>query len=203
MANTSRLVFLALAVVAASVHGYEVTSFTANPEDSKLCDNVTLQAKGNNYWETCIFIDPSGREMCKFRNENGDNNVKLAKGDPTKCKFAGKFGSIVDWTYCGLQITADDCAAGKWVVQMEQWERGFYEKKNPLKSRSLELKIDGAKPENCGEDPAGCYAATATKTTTNEPKPTPAPVSGGDSSARTSMGLMVAAVTLMALSYKY
>jgi len=195
MANTSRLVFLALAVVAASVHGYEVTSFTANPENPKRGNNVTLQAKGNNYWETCIFIDPSGEEICKFRNDNGDNNVNLAKGDPTKCKWAGKPALAY---HCGLQITADDCAAGKWEVQMEQWERGFYEGKHkPYPSRSLELKIDNAKPETCAEDPAGGNATTPSTTAS-----TTAP-SGGDSSARTSMGLMVAAVTLMALSYKY
>ena len=81
---------------------------------------------------------------------------------------------------------------------MEQWERGFFEGKNkPYPSRSLELKIDNAKPETCAEDPAGGNA-----TTTSTPASTTAP-SGGDSSARTSMGLMVAAVTLMALSYKY
>jgi len=195
MANTCRLVFLALAVVAASVHGFEVTSFTANPENPELGNTVTLQAKADGYWETCIFIDPSGEEMCKFRNENGDNNVNLAKGDADKCKFAGKPAVAY---HCGLQITAGHCEAGKWEVQMEQYERGFYEGKHkPYPSRSLELKIDNAKPETCAEDPAGGNATT-TSTTASTTAP-----SGGDSSARTSMGLMVAAVTLMALSYKY
>ena len=35
-------------------------------------------------------------------------------------------------------------STGTWTVKMEQWERGFYEGKNPLKSSTLELEIDGA-----------------------------------------------------------
>ena len=86
---------------------------------------------------------------------------------------------------------------------MEQWELGFYEGKNiPLSTKTLELEIDGAKPEECAGAPKPTKPASNATTTTAGPTPAPSPYNGGDSSTKTSMGL-VAAATLMALLYKY
>merc|ERR1719367_974157 len=94
-------------------------------------------AKGSWAWETCKFINPSVAEICKFRNENGDNNWRLAEGNPAKCIFEGN----AEQYQCGLKITADAWAAGTWTVKMEQWEHGFYEGYKPLKNSTLELEI--------------------------------------------------------------
>ena len=55
MANASRLVFLAVAVAAAGVHGYEVTSFEANPQHSELGSEVTLMAKAGFIFVPNLF----------------------------------------------------------------------------------------------------------------------------------------------------
>merc|ERR1711963_1282702 len=97
------------------------------PQHSEPGSEVTLMAKASGKWETC-----------KFRNEDGDKNWRLAKGNPAECIFEGK----AEQYQCGLKITAEAWAAGTWTVQMEQWELGFYEGKNPLKNSMLELEID-------------------------------------------------------------
>ena len=53
-------------------------------------------------------------EICKFRNENGDNNWRLAKGNPAECIFEGnaKQYQIGENYHCRLKITADAGAAG-------------------------------------------------------------------------------------------
>jgi len=213
MANASRLVFLALAVAAAGVHGYEVTSFEAKPEHPTPGSTVTLMAKGSDKWETCKFFAPSShnetegaKPYCKFRNEDGGSNWKLAEGfEKAKCIFDGNAGNH----QCGLMVTADACAAGKWTVKMEPYEMGFYEGKNGDVPETLELKIDGAKSAGCdptNEKPGSNPGTNPGTNPGNNTDPTASPNngdnSGGPSSARTSMGL-VAAVTLMALSYNY
>ena len=92
---------------------------------------------------------------------------------------------------------------------MEEWELGFHEKKNPDMSKTLELEIDGAKPEDCPDAPKPTKPSNATTTsagtgTTAGLNPSTAPYNGngGPTSTKTSMGL-VAAATLMALFYKY
>ena len=61
MANTSRLIFLAVAVAAAGVHGYEVTSFEANPQQSELGSEVTLMAKAGFIFVHNLFSPRSKR----------------------------------------------------------------------------------------------------------------------------------------------
>ena len=56
MANASRLVFLAVAVAAAGVHGYEVTSFEAKPEHPTPGSTVTLMAKAGFIFVHNIFL---------------------------------------------------------------------------------------------------------------------------------------------------